>query len=169
MFDELIKDDFYKAYRKYDRCVLDYCILKTPYYDGLKTHKNAILFFMEKLKDYCFYPEKMEATPINSNDFFRIPNDYQKEKAQIVTVDYHRPYWFLFLNPPYETNYTIDDFVNVNNILFPCGKDNLDIYDWNVDWSNYFEEGLEWWGARCTSIYDKTLKRFVIILASATD
>ena len=82
---------------------------------------------------------------------------------------YKRPYWFLFLDPPHKTNYKIDDFIKINNLLFPKGKDNLEIYDWNVEWSNYFDDGLEWWGAAAISIYDKLLDRYVIILASSTD
>ena len=49
------------------------------------------------------------------------------------------------------------------------GKDSLEIYDWNVEWSNYFDDGLEWWGAGAISIYDKLLDRYVIIFASSTD
>ena len=33
----------------------------------------------------------------------------------------------------------------------------------------YFDEGHEWWGALCLTVYDKTLDRFVVIMASATD
>ena len=34
---------------------------------------------------------------------------------------------------------------------------------------NYFEDGLEWWGAASISIYDKELNRYIVIFASATD
>ena len=173
MFKELINDPFYLEYRFYDRCVLDYCILESSDYDGEITHKNAILYFIKKINkngcDYSFYPEKMKGSLINIQDFFELPNNYEQEKYHISTNDFNRPYWFLFLNPPYQTNYTINDFIKINDLLFPRGKENLEIYDWNVDWSDYFDDGLEWWGARCISIYDKSLNRFVIILASATD
>ena len=29
--------------------------------------------------------------------------------------------------------------------------------------------GREWWGALCLSVYDRTLDRFVVIMASASD
>ena len=99
---------------------------------------------------------------------FKLPKNYEKERHNLGH-GYKRPYWFLFLDPPHKTNYKIDDFIKINNILFPKGKDNLEIYDWNVEWSNYFDDGLEWWGAAAISIYDKLLDRYVIILASSTD
>ena len=33
----------------------------------------------------------------------------------------------------------------------------------------YFDDGNEWWGALCYTVYDKNLERFVVIMASATD
>ena len=169
MFKELKDDPFYKEYRNYGRCVLDYGLLESQSYEGLKTHKEAVLFFIKAIwKDNIDY-SKMKAQLINYKDFFKLPNNYERERHCLNNNDYHRPYWFLFLNPPYGTNYTLDDFIKINNVLFPKGKDNLEIYEWSVDWSSYFIDGLEWWGAMCTSIYDKSLNRFVVILASATD
>ena len=43
------------------------------------------------------------------------------------------------------------------------------MYEWTTDWSDYFDEGREWWGTLCLTVYDKTLGRFAVILASATD
>ncbi len=74
-----------------------------------------------------------------------------------------------FLCPPHGNSYTDRDFERVNAVLFPGGTEGLEIYRWTTDWSEYFEEGHEWWGALCLTVYDKTLDRFVIILASATD
>jgi hypothetical protein len=68
-----------------------------------------------------------------------------------------------------EHEYTIEDFQGVNQILFPNGTKDLTVLEWNTDWSDYFNEGHEWWGAACWSVYDHSLERFVIIMASATD
>ena len=38
-----------------------------------------------------------------------------------------------------------------------------------VDGAEYFDEGHEWWGALCLTVYDETLDRFAVIMASATD
>lgn len=74
-----------------------------------------------------------------------------------------------FLCPPHGNSYTDSDFDRVNAVLFPGGAESLEVYRWTTDWSEYFDEGHEWWGALCLTVYDKTLGRFVVIMASATD
>lgn len=44
-----------------------------------------------------------------------------------------------------------------------------EVYRWNDDFSNYFDDGKEWWGTGLWSAYDKTTGVFVIIGASQTD
>ena len=167
MFIELTNDIFYKEYKKYNRCVLDYFIIKSNL-----NHKDVLLYAMNKIKEednfITIEKEKMKYKKIDSNELFKLPKNYEKEKHNL-SKGYKRPYWFLFLNPPHNTNYSIEDFIKINNILFPKGKEQLEIYDWNVEWSNYFDDGLEWWGAAAISIYDKLLDRYIIILASSTD
>ncbi len=167
MFKELTSDPFYIEYKKYDRCVLDYFIIESDL-----DHKDVLLYVMNKIIEKDDYitidKDKMKYKEICSKDFFELPKDYEKERFNIGDES-KRPYWYLFLNPPHTTKYKIEDFTEINNILFPKGKDYLEIYDWTVDWSNYFEDGLEWWGAAAISIYDKQLNRYIIILASSTD
>ena len=167
MFKELINDPFYIEYKKYDRCVLDYFIIKSDL-----DHKEVLLYVMNKIKDeddcITIDKNKMKCKEISPIEFFKLPNDYEKERHKLEN-GYKRPYWFLFLDPPHSTKYKIEDFIKINNLLFPKGKDYLEIYDWNVEWSNYFEDGLEWWGAAAISIYDKLLERYIIIFASSTD
>lgn len=74
-----------------------------------------------------------------------------------------------FLCPPHGNSYTDRDFERVNDVLFPGGTECLEVYRWTTDWSDYFDEGHEWWGALCLTVYDKSLDRFVVIMASATD
>ncbi|MBP5293222.1 MAG: hypothetical protein J6023_03735 [Clostridia bacterium] len=57
----------------------------------------------------------------------------------------------------------------MNRALFPKGTSGLEVYEWTTDWSDYFDDGHEWWGAVCYTVYDKLLERFVVIMASATD
>ena len=167
MFKELIDDSFFKEYKKYDECVLDYFIIESD-----TNHKEVLLYAMNKIKeedDFITIDKgKMEYKIISPNVLFQLPKNYEKEKNNLNN-GYKRPYWYLFLDPPTNTHYDVDDFIKINNILFPKGKDNLEIYDWSVNWSNYFDDGLEWWGASAISIYDKLLNRYVIILASSTD
>ncbi len=167
MFKELMNDPFYIEYKKYNRCVLDYFIIKSNL-----DHKDVILYAMNKIKaendDITINKDKMKYKKISSSEFFQLPKNYEKERYNLEK-GYKRPYWFLFLNPPHNTKYKMEDFIKINNLLFPKGKDYLEIYDWNVEWSNYFEDGLEWWGAAAISIYDKLLDRYIIIFASSTD
>ena len=167
MFKEIINDPFFLEYKKYNRCVLDYFIIESNL-----DHKDVLLYAMNKIKEdddfITIDKDKMLYKEIDPKELFQLPKDYEKERKNIDN-GYKRPYWFLFLDPPHKTNYKIEDFIKINNILFPKGKDNLEIYDWNVEWSNYFDDGLEWWGAAAISIYDKLLNRYVIILASSTD
>ena len=167
MIEELRDDPFLIEYKKYDRCVLNYFIIKSNL-----DHKDILIYVMNKLKEEDNYikieKDKMKFKTLSSEEFFELPENYEKERMNISN-GYKRPYWFLFLDPPHKTKYTIEDFIKINNILFPKGKNNLEIYDWNVEWSNYFDDGLEWWGAAAISIYDKSLDRYIIILASATD
>ncbi len=79
------------------------------------------------------------------------------------------PYWYTFLKTPHTTGYRPEDFTAVNAALFPAGTDELEVYEWTTDWSSYFDEGHEWWGAACWSVYDKQMNRYVVILASTTD
>ncbi|MBQ3859774.1 MAG: hypothetical protein II779_04540, partial [Clostridia bacterium] len=86
-----------------------------------------------------------------------------------------------FLEPPHGTGpvieggrivrkrYGPEDFAAVNEALFPRGIDRLTAYEWTTDWNGYFDDGREWWGTGCFSVYDPDLDRYAVILASATD
>lgn len=79
------------------------------------------------------------------------------------------PYWYAFWETPHTSGYGIDDFIKVNSVLFPKGTEELEVYEWSTDWSNYFDGGHEWWGTACWSVYDKCMNRYVVIMASTTD
>ena len=67
------------------------------------------------------------------------------------------------------TAYGPEDLRRVNAVLFPDGADCLEAYEWTTDWLDVFDDGHEWWGASCWSVYDSRRDRFVVLLASATD
>ena len=79
------------------------------------------------------------------------------------------PYWYAFWETPHTSGYGPDEFRKVNSVLFPKGTDQLEVYEWSTDWSNYFDDGHEWWGAACWSVYDKHMDRYVVIMAATTD
>lgn len=79
------------------------------------------------------------------------------------------PYWYAFLETPYTTGYRPEDLRRLNAALFPEGAEALEAYAWTTDWSNYFDDGHEWWGAGCWTVYDRKRQRFAVMLASTTD
>ncbi|MCR5427693.1 MAG: hypothetical protein K6F16_01725 [Lachnospiraceae bacterium] len=49
---ELINDPFYKLIEKYDRCIIDYCLIEDDTaYQGYRSHKDVILFAMLKVTE----------------------------------------------------------------------------------------------------------------------
>lgn len=189
-----ITDDHFNAFLEIcDDCVLDYCIMKSQEcYTSLRLHKEAIGFALETCgrkyeMTFKMDIEKARAECIDAEDFLSVPNvPWFKKTAGgggfiKEIVGEKLKYWFAFLEPPYGASpiiqnhkvirrgLSVDDFHKMNQLLFPNGAESLTVYEWTTDWSDYFDDGHEWWGAACWSIYDKILKRYVVILASATD
>jgi hypothetical protein len=109
---------------------------------------------------YAVNLELMNAREITSKHFFHVD-----ENPHMIDTD---NYADAFLHPPYSYLGTSEDFIRVNDYLFPK-QENLTIYQWDNDWSDYFGYGKEWWGAAMWTVYDPNRKRFTVIGASATD
>ncbi len=199
---ELINDPFYKLLEKYDRCVIDYCLIEndTPY-QGYRSHKDAVLFAMlkvierdidEQIKMEVSDYEEVQDEPfpwnidigkarghqIDSAELFHVPDILRIDSTGRRVYDCglpdplkgeQIPYWYAFWETPHGTGYGPDEFHNINSALFPEGTDELDVYEWTTDWSNYFDDGHEWWGTACWSVYDKRMNRYVVIMAESTD
>ena len=73
------------------------------------------------------------------------------------------------LYPPHGCSAGDLGFDRINRALFPKGTGGLEVCGWSTDWSDWFDDGREWWGTLCLTVYDKNLDRFVVIAASATD
>ena len=136
--------------------------------------------FADQLSPLVYDLDQAQASPLDSQVFFYCPN--------IVKTDYYGnvwydaewqpnddncgttvPYWYALMEPVHGRNNKPEDFKKVNEVLFPNGTDQLDIYEWTTDWSDYFDAGHEWYGACCWSVYDRSLNRYVVMLVSATD
>ena len=74
-----------------------------------------------------------------------------------------------FLYPLHGKSYTDSDFERVNAVLFPGGAECLEVYRWTAARTEDVGEGHEQRGELCLTVYDKTLERFVIIMASVTE
>lgn len=170
---ELIEDKIYTTLaQKYDELLLDYVLLSfDEEYCGMESHKRAviksisILNARERVGNNLVHPplfvneERMCCMKYSAEDFFCDSN-----------TPSHMTYWRAFSEPPYGIPYSRNDFHKINHSLFPVQfRSDLEIYSWNDDFSNYFDDGKEWWGTAFWSIYDKWMKRFIIIGASLTD
>ena len=160
------------------------CLVKSEHpANGYEAHLQALLWACRKLfieEDgeaiWHFDAGKADARQIPAEELFFLPEEWRTGKAcrpdagsPQVTDGGKRPYWQAFLLPPYGCSYTADDFRKVNAALFPDGTDRLEVYEWTTGWSEYFDEGREWWGTLCVTAYDPGTDRFAVILASATD
>lgn len=154
------KDDpFYKLLAEYPDLVVDYHIVRDASYRGYESHRNALKdAFRAFSGEWNGDPDKAEGKRIASEGMFS--SEYRSER-----LNYRKA----FLYPPHQNSYTGKDFARFNADLFPKGTDQLEVYEWTTDWSDYFDDGREWWGTLCLTVYDKSLSRFVVIMASATD
>lgn len=167
---EFTDAEFYKLIAEYPDVVCDYCIVKEADakaekvfpYRGAESHRLALGCAARELfsdaGDWDYDTERARCRKLSGKAFFAPANSDE-------WLNYRKA----FLCPPHENAYTDRDFERVNAVLFPGGADGLEVYRWTTDWSDYFDEGREWWGALCLTVYDKTLCRFTVIMASATD
>lgn len=124
--------------------------------------------------------DKAQSVPLTSQILFYCPNIIRTDYYGNVFYDAEWtpnddnfgttvPYWYAVMEPVHGRRNKPEDFKKVNEALFPNGTDSLDICEWSTDWSDFFDDGHEWYGSCCWSIYDKTMDRYVVMLVSSTD
>ncbi|MBO4671039.1 MAG: hypothetical protein J5640_04260 [Bacteroidales bacterium] len=164
--DIIIENDpAYDVIALYPDSVVDYCLVEVaPGCHGRNEHWMALVQACRKLfvdadgeAVWHYDAAKADAVQISVAELFA------------PVADGKMNYRKAFLRPPYPNGYTDADFDRVNAALFPNGTDSLEVYEWTTGWSEYFDEGHEWWGTLCLTVLDKTLDRIVVIMASATD
>ncbi|MBR6903203.1 MAG: hypothetical protein IKN39_04870 [Clostridia bacterium] len=165
-------DEFFALIAEYPDIVCDYCLINAENkyakatgvfpYCGVDSHRLALVCAARELfddgKEWSYDIKIARCKKLSGKALFAPVNSDE-------WLNYRKA----FLCPPHRNSYTDNDFKRVNAVLFPGGTDKLEVYRWTTDWSEYFDEGHEWWGALCLTVYDKTLDRFVVIMASATD
>lgn len=165
-------DAFYRLIAEYPDIVCEYCLINAENqnaktsgvfpYRGADSHRLALDCAARELfddaREWAYDLEGARRRKLSGKALFAP-----------VGSDAWLNYRKAFLCPPHGNAYTDDDFERVNAVLFPGGANGLEIDRWTTDWSSYFDEGREWWGALCLTVYDKSLDRFVVIMASATD
>lgn len=161
-------------------CVVEYGLFRSGQpYRGVQSHREALLCMMRTVSAQDGEPQPLwtfdvgeaQAFPINAQTLLALPDTQDGTGAGFDkrTDGGSIPYWAAFLQPPHGGRLTPADFCAVNDALFPRGTDSLTAYVWSTDWSDYFDDGREWWGTGCWSVYDASLDRYAVILASATD
>ena len=134
----------------------------------------------DKLRPLVYDIDKAKPSPLDPQVFFYCPNIVKTDYYGSVFYDAEWrpddencgttvPYWYALMEPVHGRRNKPEDFKEVNKVLFPNGTDTLDIYEWTTDWSDFFDDGHEWYGACCWSVYDKTMNRYAVMLVSATD
>lgn len=165
-------DTFTRILKEYPDNVCDYCLINAENryakeagvfpYRGVDSHRLALSCAARELfdggKEWPYDIKGAKCRKLSNKALFAPENSDE-------WLNYRKA----FLSPPHGNSYTDGDFERVNAVLFPGGTECLEIYRWTTDWSEYFDEGHEWWGALCLTVYDKTLDRFIVLMASATD
>ncbi len=165
--DRVIESDpLFEVLAAYPDLAVDYALVqsRSPH-DGYRSHLRALgcacrwLFASDDEEEPWRYDlNKAHGSLMEAASFFTA-------RGSVGSLTYRTA----FLSPPYPQGYTERDYERVNAALFPNGTDALEVVVWNTDWSDYFDSGHEWWGTLCATVYDKTVDRTVVILASATD
>lgn len=189
---ELLHDPFYELLEHYPRCGVEYCLIEADApHQGYRSHQDAVLFAAlrvierdldEQSRDEPFPwsldMEKARARQIEVDALLHVPEIVRTDRVDQRHYDCglpdhlkgeQIPYWYAFWETPHPSGYGPDDFRRVNAALFPRGTDGLEVYEWTTDWSNLFDDGHEWWGAACWSVYDSRMGRYVVMIASETD
>lgn len=156
-------ESFYELMGRYPRCVVDYYFFRPDKpYRGFVSHREALGKAAERI---AAEGQKLTAGMLD----IRARHMTVEELFAPADKNGKLNYRTAFLHPPHGSGYTDEDFDKVNEALFPNGTDCLEAYQWSTDWSDYFDDGHEWWGALCLTVYDRSAGRFTVIMASATD
>ena len=159
------EDPFYALMAQYPDCVIDFRLVRcAPLTARGEPHRTALALACRELlagdgeDGWRYDVNRARGRRIDAGALFS-----PEEPKQGLS------YRGAFLHPPHGCAYTGADFDRVNAALFPRGTAGLEVYQWTTDWSDYFDEGREWWGTLCLTVYDKAMDRFAVLLASATD
>ncbi|MDR3056014.1 MAG: hypothetical protein LBU53_11565 [Zoogloeaceae bacterium] len=83
-----------------------------------------------------------------------------------------------FRHPPSDTKLNAKDFADWLNTLRMIPREGVEVLNWvgvwyknpdSSNWSDYFDDGKEWWGIWCLTIYNPKQRTLSALAASATD
>lgn len=121
-------------------------------------------FFMVEINE-----EKMLSEKITCSTFWEEKSYYKKQRPDGREYGLWSGYKEAYFNPIHgSTRQEVFNIIN-SKYLSPFNDENLEIYSWNDDWSNYFDSGKEYWGTFYWTIYNKEKGIYIVIGGSETD
>lgn len=177
---ELTDDPIYRILEEqYPRMLLDYVLLSADGAPkGKEGHKAAVIEALrvldrrERVGNLLVHPP-MTLKPAKMCCVRESPETLflQVDRGSTAgSLPPEKTYWEAYMYQPYPHRYGLAGFEKINAVLFPVStRQTLEVYRWSGNFSNYFDQGNEWWGTMLLSIFDPVLCRYVIIGASLTD
>lgn len=177
---ELTDDPIYRILdTQFPEMQLDYVLLTDDQpYCGYESHKNAVLAAIAALDrrvrvgnslahpPLTAEPEKMCCVWESPETLFSIAD----HGRTVGNLPLEKTYWEAYMYQPYPHPYGIAGFEKINAVLFPVlTRQTLEVYRWSGNFSNYFDQGNDWWGTAMWSIYDPVSLRYTVIGASLID
>ncbi len=173
-----------------EKVMLDYTFFSEENYRGIESHREAAVKTIEVLNSKrlsaskkIIYTDNIYFHDPNSLDVFEMPRDKPyavnlelMNAKQITTKIFFgandvpntvdtRIYQDAFLKIPFWKHQEAEDFKKINNYLFPQ-KENLIVYQWDNDWSNYFSAGKDGCAASMWTVYDPESNKFTVVSIS---
>ena len=144
---------FFDVIGEYPDSEVDFCLVKNGRSSqGYDAHRSALLLACRK----PFIDENGEAIRRFDVGLANAKKISAEELFAPAGKNGGMNYRRAFLEPPHTNGYTNADFDRVNAVFFPKGTDELEVFEWTTDWSEYFDEGREWWGSFCLAVYEKS-------------
>ena len=189
-------DDFADLLVAFDAAggVLDYVLLESDSFEGGESlHREAAILGMSAIEDRIRERFRQDSEPGRTfQNQFHLESDPTRAVGRRVefsefwgTDDVRwkplgRHIWKVpdangyktaFFLPPHglDGDRVEGLFDGINRVVLGDAPTKCEIYSWSTDWSNYFDDGLEWWGAFYWTVHQRGSRRVTVIAGSVTD
>jgi|Deesub1362A_J573_1020465.scaffolds.fasta_scaffold00105_9 hypothetical protein len=150
-------DHFLFSFSVFDKSPADLC-------------KEAV---REALREFETYKETFSGRGISLDEFLGPGFDHKKKTLVRVDMIPVKGYAQAFAQPPYPLEMTEEEknklFLQIFHEVFHDFKERFVIYSWDTNWSSYFDQGKEWWGAQLWTVLLFERQEIVVVGASTTD
>jgi hypothetical protein len=136
-------------------------------------------FFSMRIE--CEKAGALAGNRISDREFLGPGYDYdRKELAERQSYSQPAGYAYAFSDPPYtlydhskkkrvSLKEATELFQAINKEVLGGISPESVIFEWPVDWSNYFDAGQEWWGSFLWTFANPGTHRIIMLAASTTD